>query len=79
MLLLAVFKSAICFFGDETVIYHYVGNVECASALSEIDRAVHSDKFIGFVIVAMADDIHFAEVYFLASLAEDFVFKERNA
>ena len=69
-------EACVGFFGHHAIVLPHIRHIECASTFGKVDFAVHADIFHNLVAVAMVDNKRLAKVDFLASFAENFVFKE---
>lgn len=74
--LVAVGHAGVHAVGHHAVFVPHIAHVVGCTALGKIDGAVHAHIFHGFVIVAVVYHKPLAQVDFLASLAQNFVFKE---
>ena len=79
VLLFSILEAGISAFGNEAIVDHHKWHVEAASALCEVDFAVHAYELVCFIVVAVADYEHLAEVYLLTALTQYLVFKKRNS
>ena len=79
MVVLAIVQTGIHAFGYSSVCSPYIRHVKPAAALAEVDFAVGANVFVGFVVVCVPHNKHFAEVHSLAGFAKNLVFKESVA
>ena len=79
VLVFAIVKSTVCFFGNGSVAVPYVCHIKQRTSGGEIALTVEAHVAVGFVGIAVADGEHFGNIERIAAGMSDFVFDERCA